>query len=145
MKTEVKQNAAENKNLVLRAIDEIWNNGNYDNLEEFVAKDFVIHSSNPAEVVRGVQGAKQFFTELRKSFPDIHFTVDHQVAEEDRVVTQWTARGTHKGDYKGIPGSGKKVVIKSIDVDRIANGKVVECWSSVDELGLLQQLGAIAS
>lgn len=141
MKTEAKQNPAENKNLVLRAIDEIWNKGNYDNLEEFVSGDFIIHSPNPAEVVQGVQGVKQFFIELRKSFPDIQFAVDQQVAEEDRVVTQWTARGTHKGEYKGIPGSGKQVVIKSIDVDRIANGKVVECWSNVDELGLLQQLG----
>lgn len=133
----------QNKNLVRRAVEEIWNQGNYDTIEEFVSHDFVAHSSAPDEETHGPEGAKQFFTQLRKAFPDIYFTIEDQIAEEDRVVTHWTARGTHKGEFKGIPPMGKQVKLTAIDIDRIVNGKVVECWTNIDELGLLQQLGVI--
>lgn len=132
-----------NKNLVSRAVKEIWNEGNYDNLEEFVSRDFVAYSSGKGEDVHGLDGARQFWTEFRNAFPDIHFTIEHQIAEGDRVVTHWTASGTHKGEFKGIQPTGKKFTVTSIDIDRIVDGKVMECWSSMDELGLLQQLGVI--
>lgn len=135
--------AEKNKDLIRRAIEEIWNNGNYDNIEEFVSPDFVVHSSSPAEEIRGPQSARQFYIELRKSFPDIHFTVKDQIAEEDRVVTHWTAHGTHKGEFKGIHPTGKQFSITAIDIDRIVDGKVIECWTNMDELGLLRQLGAL--
>lgn len=135
--------AEQNKNLVRRAVEEIWNRGNYDNMEEFVSHDFVAHSSALNEETHGHEGAKQFFIQLRKAFPDIHFTIEDQIAEEDRVVTHWTAQGTHKGEFNGIPPTGKQVRVTAIDIDRIVNGKVVECWTNMDELGLLQQLGVI--
>jgi predicted ester cyclase len=59
------------------------------------------------------------------------------------VVTRWLAHGTHTGEFQGIPPTGKQGRFMGIDIDRIANGKVVECWPSADELGLLQQLGVI--
>jgi predicted ester cyclase len=59
-------------------------------------------------------------------------------------MTRWTARGTHKGVFQGIPPTRKHVRLAGTDIDRIANGKVVECWTSTDELGLLQQLGVIS-
>lgn len=131
-----------NKLLMRRAVEEIWNQGNYAVLNELVASDFVIH--NPGGDIRGPEGAKEFFTLLHVAFPDIHFTIEDQVAAGDRVVTRWRASGTHKGDFQGIPPTGKQVTITAIDIDRIAGGKVVECWASMDELGLLHQLGAVA-
>ena len=135
--------AERNKDLVSRAVKEIWNDANYDDLEEFITRDFTIHFADPGQRIHGVQGVKQFYKELRQAFPDLHFTIDSQIAEADKVVTQWTARGTHKGVFRGIQPSGRRVTMTSIDIDRIINGKIVECWPSMDELGLLRQLGAL--
>jgi steroid delta-isomerase-like uncharacterized protein len=97
----------------------------------------------PGEEIHGREGIKQFYATLRAAFPDIHFTIEDQIAEGDRVVTRWTARATHTGEYQGIPPTGKQFSLTGIDIDRIANGKVVECWPIADELGVLQQLGVI--
>ena len=131
----------QNKALVRRAVDEIWNRGNFAVLDELVASDFVVHM--PPDDIHGPEGVQQFFTMLRNAFPDIHFTVEDQVAEGDKVVTRWTARGTHTGEFQGIPPTGKQSRLEGIDLDRIANSKAVECWSNMNELDLLQQLGVL--
>ena len=133
----------QNKALVRRAVEEVWNKGNYDVVDELAASDILVHASTPDREVHGTQGVKQFYGALRSAFPDIHFTIEDQIAEGDRVVTRWTARGTHTGAFNGIPPTGKQGIVSGIDIDRIANGKVVECWPNADELGLLQQLGVI--
>lgn len=130
-----------NKELLRKAVEEVWNKGNFDNMKDMVSDDFVIHF--PREEIRGVENIKEFYTELRKAFPDINFTIVDQVAEENKVVTHWTATGTHKGEFNGIPATGQKVKFSAIDIDKISNGKFVECWSNMDELGLMQQLGVI--
>lgn len=135
--------AEQNKELVRRAVEQIWNGGNYEIIEEFVSQNFVVHSPAPEEEIRGPENAKQFFIQLREAFPDIRFTIVDQVAEGEKVATHWTATGTHKGDFKGIPPTGKQFKINAIDIDRIVGGKVVDCWSNMDELGLLRQLGAL--
>jgi predicted ester cyclase len=66
-----------------------------------------------------------------------------QVAEGDRVVTRWTAQGTHKGELMGMAPTGKRVTLTATDIDRIANGKVVECWSSLDGAAMMQQMGIV--
>jgi steroid delta-isomerase-like uncharacterized protein len=134
----------QNKELVQRAVEEIWNAGDYSTLDQFVSEDFVVHLS-PEEKVHGIQGVRQFYTELRNAFPDLHFTIQDQIAEGDRVVTSWKAEGTHKGPFKGIPPTGTRVTLTAVDIDKIVDGKAVECWTKMDELGLLKQLGAIPS
>jgi steroid delta-isomerase-like uncharacterized protein len=133
----------QNTMLVRRAIDEVWNRGNYDTLDDFVAADIVIHAATPGAEIHGPEGIRQFYGMLRTAFPDLHFTIEDQVAAGDRVVTRWRATGTHDGEFQGIPATGKTVRITGIDIDRLAGGKVVECWPQVDELGLMQQLGAL--
>lgn len=133
----------QNKQLVRRAVEQVWNGGNLDAVDEFVASDFVIHAATPEKEVHGPEGTRQYFTMLRQAFPDLHFTIEDQVAAGDRVVTRWTATGTHNGVFQGIPPTGARAATSGIDIDRIANGKVVECWMQLDELGLLQQLGVI--
>jgi steroid delta-isomerase-like uncharacterized protein len=132
-----------NKQLVSRGIEEIWNRGNFGLIEEFVASDFAGHSSM-AET-RGPQEAAQFFASLRAAFPDLHFTVEDQVGEGDKVVTRWRARGTFTGEFQAIPPNGKQGDITGITINRLANGKVVEGWTNLDELGLMRQLGVIPS
>jgi steroid delta-isomerase-like uncharacterized protein len=128
-----------NKMLVRRAVEEVYNQGNLAVVDELVTSDFVIHSSS--EDIHGPAGAKQYVAALRGAFPDLHIAIEDQIAESDRVATRWRARGTHTGAFQGIPATGKQVRVTGIDIDRIADGKVVECWTNIDELGLLQQLG----
>lgn len=133
----------QNKMLTRRAIDQVWNRGNYAVIDELVARDVVVHAPTPGGEIHGPEGIRQFYTALRRAFPDLHFTVEDQIAEGDRVVTRWQGRGTHAGEFQGIPATGRPVRLAGMDVDRIADGKVVECWAHVDELGLMRQLGVV--
>jgi steroid delta-isomerase-like uncharacterized protein len=131
----------DNKMLVRQVIEEIYNQGNLAAIDEFVAADFVIHA--PPEDIHGPAGARQFVAGLREAFPDFHITIQDQIADGDRVVTRWTAEGTHLGEFQGIPPTGRHGKMTGIDIDRLVDGKVVECWVNEDDLGLLQQLGVI--
>jgi predicted ester cyclase len=77
------------------------------------------------------------------AFPDTHFTIDAMVAEGDLVATRWTAQGTHTGDLMGIAPSGQRVTVTGMNINRVVNGKLSEGWGNFDQLGLLQQIGAI--
>lgn len=135
----------QNKHLVQRAIDKVWNQGNYTNLGDLAASDVVIHSSGGVGDIHGHEGITQFFSGLRAAFPDLQFTIEDQVAEGDRVVTRWNASGTHQAEFEGIPPTGTRCAISGVDIDRIVGGKVVECWSYADFLALMQQLGVTSS
>lgn len=133
----------QNKALMRRAVEEVWNRKDFSILKELVAADFIIHASAPEAEIHGVEGAKQFVTLLHSAIPDIHFTIVDQVAEGDRVVTRWVAQGTHKGELMGIAPTGKQVILTATDIDRITNGKVVECWTTLDGATLMQQMGLV--
>ena len=138
------ESAEKNKELVRRAVEEVWNGAQYHKALEFVSRDFVVHFGSTDDEIRGVDGISRFFGELRTAFPDIYFAIQDQVAEHDKVVTYYTASGTHTGVFKGIPPTGKKFRITAVDIDRLVNGRVVECWSNMDQLSLLQQLGVMS-
>ena len=110
-----------NKAQVRRVIEEIYNRGDLAVVDELAASDLVIHASS--QDIRGRDGAKQYVAALRAGFPDLHLTVEDQVAEGDMVVTRWTARGTHTGAFQGIPATGKAVRVAGTDIDRIIDGK----------------------
>jgi steroid delta-isomerase-like uncharacterized protein len=131
----------QNKAQIRRVIEEVYNRGDLGVIDEVAASDLVIHASS--QEIHGREGAKQYVAALRAGFPDLHFTVEAQIAEGDMVVTRWTARGTHRGKFQSVPATGRKIRLAGTDIDRIIGGKVVECWAHVDELGLMQQLGAI--
>lgn len=133
----------DNSALVRRAIAEIWNRGDYGNLDEMVDRDIVIHGAAAGEDLRGHAAIVGFYSALHEAFPDIHFTVEDQIAAGDRVVTRWSAHATHQGEFQGIPAAGKPIRLTGIDIDRFVDGKVIECWPQMDELGLLRQLGAM--
>lgn len=133
----------QNKAQIRRVIEEVYNRGDLAVVDEVAASNLVIHV--PSQDIHGREGAKQYVTALRAGFPDLHFTVEDQVAEGDMVVTRWTARGTHRGSFEGVPATGREVRLVGTDIDRLVGGKVVECWAQVDELGLMRQLGAIVA
>lgn len=136
--------AQENKRVVRRLLEEVMSGGKLGLLDELVAADYVDHDpANPPDLPAGREGLKQLVSGYRAAFPDVKMTVEDQIAQGDKVVTRWTARGTHKGDLMGISATGKQVTITGIFIDRVAGGKLVESWANWDTLGMLQQLGAV--
>ncbi len=132
----------ENKALARRSW-EIVNEGSLDTLEEVYADNFILHE--PDEDVRGIEGLKQFVSMIFGAFPDLRVTVEDELAEGDKVVSRWTAQGTHQGELTGITPTGNQVDISGITIHRIEDGKIVEEWENWDALGLMQQIGAVPS
>ena len=131
----------DNKATTRRFFEEVWNQGKLTVVDEFCAPSFIYHT--PTGPIHGLEGFKQFATMYRTAFPDLHIPMEDMIAEADKVVTRWTARGTHKGDLMGIPPTGKQATTTGISIFSVANGKAVEQWANYDDLGLLQQLGVI--
>jgi steroid delta-isomerase-like uncharacterized protein len=114
-----------------------------DVLQEVYADDIVMHE--PDEDVRGIEGLKQFVSMIRSALPDLRITLEDDIAEGNKVVSRWGAQGTHQGELMGIAPTGNHVAITGITIHRIENGKIVEEWENWDALGLMQQIGAVAS
>ena len=134
--------AEEMKALSRRFVEEGWNQGNLAVFDEGNAPQYVDHGAAPGQGP-GAEGYKQAVQMTRAGFPDLHITIEDMIAEGDRVVTRWTARGTHQGEYMGIPPTGKSVEIGGVNIGRVENGKFVENWAYSDQLVLMQQLGVI--
>jgi steroid delta-isomerase-like uncharacterized protein len=124
-------------------MDELANRGNMAAADELVAADVVEHEEPPPGTPLGREGVKHFFTMLRAAFPDIRIAVEDQIAEGDKVVSRVMCRGTHRGEFMGVPSTGRQVVYEAIDIVRIVDGQIVEHWGVTDALGLLRQLGGI--
>jgi steroid delta-isomerase-like uncharacterized protein len=129
----------ENKAVAEQAVEAI-NSGDFSLLESLVASDGLDHAVPPG-MPPTRDSAIQFLTMFRTAFPDLHYTLEDVIAEGDRVVQRATARGTMKGDFLGMPATGKSASWGEVHIVRIADGKIVEHWASVDQLGMLQQLG----
>jgi steroid delta-isomerase-like uncharacterized protein len=133
-----------NKTLSRRFFEEVFGKGKLNLLDELIAKDHI--NSGPSALPglpAGSEGTKQLVTVYRNAFPDLHFTIDEQIAEGDKVVTRWSVQGTHKGELAGIPATGKSSTVTGVTVDRIENGKIAETWGIFDQFGMMQQLGVI--
>ena len=109
---------------------------------EDCAPDYVMHGTGVFPDM-DLASAKQLTTAFWAAFPDMHVVVEDLIAEGDKVVSRYTIRATHQGEFMGIPPTGKQVSFTAIEIDRIKDGKVVETWANLDVLGLMQQLGAI--
>ena len=133
----------ENKALCARPHEEIFNQGNLALADEIFSPDFTWHEAHLPPLPQGPESIKTFATVLRGAFPDLHLNLEDIVAEGDRVVNRWTFQGTHQGEFYGVPPTGRTVSISGIDIWRVRDGKIVENQQVVDNLGLLQQLGAI--
>ena len=134
----------ENKAIVRREFEEIFTQGNLDAADEIYASNYVGHEATTPEGIHGLQAAKQFASVYRSAFPDLQVTIEDQsAAEGEKVVTRWTARGTHQGELMGLAPTGAQVRMTGITISRIAEGKVAEDWTNFDALGMMQQIGAI--
>jgi steroid delta-isomerase-like uncharacterized protein len=134
--------AAENKALVRRFYEEVWDKGNLEVCDEVFAEEYVRHDLRPTEPAPGPEGQKQIAADFRSAFPDLRVEVDILVAEDDCVVGRWTASGTHRGPWGPVEPTGRRVTFSAVNIFRFENGKVAEIWNHRDDLGLREQVGS---
>jgi steroid delta-isomerase-like uncharacterized protein len=133
-----------NKDTFRRYIEKVWKEENLDIADEVFAEKYLSHQSDGTALERGPEEVKKFVMEYRSAFSDIEDVVEDMIGEDDRVVTRWTLNVTHTGEFRGIPATNKRIKITGIGNFRFSeDGKVVESWDSLDQLGMLKQLGAL--
>ena len=142
---EIGVTAEENKALVRRSFEEVFNQGNLDAVEEIFASDYVLHDPTSPEEIRGIEGMRQYVSIYRSAFPDLQQSIEDQFAEGEKVATRLMGRGTHQGELLGIPPTGNRVEAPGIVINRISGGKIAESWANYDALGMMQQIGAVPS
>jgi predicted ester cyclase len=133
----------ENKALARRIIEEAWNQGNLVAVDELMSPDYAGHHSLVPKQPPSRELYKQFIVRTRTAFPDMHATIEDQVAEGDLVVTRWSVQGTHGGMFRGHGPTGKRMTVTGITIERFVNGKSVEGWMEMDTLDQMQQLGVM--
>lgn len=131
---------AKNKEFIKSYTEDFWNTQNIDAFDKYYAANFMVHFANGDQ---NREQAKGLYQAYFAAFPDLHITTDDLVAEGDKVTKVWTANCTHRGEFMGIPATNNQLVVKGIEVFRIIDGKIVELWASMDNLGMMQQLGVI--
>ena len=134
----------QNKAVVRRWFEEVWNQGREAAIDEMFSAGAVAHGLGDSELdVRGPAEFKAFAANIRGSIPDTHIGVEDIISEGDRVAVRVILKGTHTGQGLGVPPTGRKVSIQGIIIVRIVDGQIVEGWNSYDQLGLLRQIGAL--
>ncbi|CAG0987259.1 nogalonic acid methyl ester cyclase / aklanonic acid methyl ester cyclase [Anaerolineae bacterium] len=136
--------ADDNKALVRRYIQEVWDKNNSAALDEFLASNYQRHIS-PNVTPLNREGQKQRLAGIRTAFPDIALTLEEIIAENDRVAFRSTIRGTHQNIFQGIAPTGRQVTISLLDLVRVEDNKIIEQWGGPDFLDWLRQLGAVVS
>ncbi|MCL4535516.1 MAG: ester cyclase [Bacteroidetes bacterium] len=137
----------ENKAVVRRLIEEVWNKGNLAVADEIIAEDNIEQMPLPPHRL-GPQEYKEWVARTRAVFPDLHLTIDDMIGEGDKVMVRETWRGTQKAAFRTLLGvdltaTGRQVRVAQFSVFRLVNGRIVEYWYLQDALGMLEQLGAL--
>ena len=133
----------ENRTLIHRFVEEVFNRGNLDVVEEIYAPIYVGHTAGLPEQTLGPEGVKEFVELYRSAFPDIRTTIEDIVTVGDKLTYRWTAVGTHQGEFLGVAPSNNAVEITGTTMERIEGGKIVETYNNFDQLGMMRQIGAM--
>lgn len=138
------ENVAEATNVMVvgRFLEEILNQGRFEVADEIVAEDFVELDPLPGQR-QGREGLVEVLKGLRTVFPDMHWKAEETIASGDKVVTRFTWTGTQKGEFLGIPATGRGVSVKGVVIDRVVGGRMTDSRILMDTMGLMQQLGVV--
>lgn len=131
-----------NKEIVGRFIEEVLTQGNIDATGQYFWEDMVEQVPFPGQGP-GLEGLKDLLRGLRVAFPDMHWTIDEQIAEDDKVLTRFTWTGTQRGPFLGVPATNRPVTVWGMVIDRLADGKIKDTRILMDTLGLMIQLGVV--
>jgi steroid delta-isomerase-like uncharacterized protein len=132
----------ENKAIVHRLMYEVINKRSVAAADNVCADSFTWHGGSAGEAPN-LDVVKQLLAAFFTAFPDLTVISSDLLAEGDKVVASYTWRGTHRGEFQGIPPTGKQVKVRGISIYRVAGGKIAEEWWQQDLLGLMQQLGVV--
>ena len=132
----------ENKGVQRRVIEEVFNRGDLDLVDELFSQNYVQHDPSGPQVGQGTEEFKGTVSAIRAAFPDLHMEIEDHIAEGDKVVTRWVGSGTHEGEFMGVPPTGNRVSMTGTVIDRFADGKIEESWNLYDALGMLTQMEA---
>ncbi|MFO7916609.1 MAG: ester cyclase [Anaerolineae bacterium] len=133
----------ENKATIRRFWDQVFNERDLDLIDELFTADWAYHGAGGQEL-KDPEELKGFLSMYFNAFPDMHATVEDVIAEDDRVVSRATGRGTHEGELMGVAPTGKQIEVMVICITRFEDGKIAEDWELVDLFGMMQQLGVIS-
>jgi steroid delta-isomerase-like uncharacterized protein len=132
------------KAFVHRWFDEVWNQGHEEAIDELFAADAVAHGLGEGDAkARGPAAFKVFWRTIRSALPDVQIRVEDTIVAGDKVAARVLLEGSHLGEGLAVPPTGRRVAISGIVIVRVSAGQIVEGWNSWDQLGMLQQLGAI--
>jgi steroid delta-isomerase-like uncharacterized protein len=131
----------QNKAIVRRLFEELWNKGNLSVADQLFSPNYAHHDPSTPDFGRGPESERKRATLYRTAFPDLQLTIEDIIAEGETVMARWSCRGTHKGDLSGIAPTGKQFTISGVTIARLTNGKLAEGYVNWDALGLMQQLG----
>ena len=132
----------QDKQKIVRFIDDVLNQDHWDHLDEYVARDAVDHLVPPG-FPNNIEGFRAFFAAFRAAFPDYEYTVEDTLGQGDLIAQRVTGHGTMKGPFLGMPPTGKQATWSELHLVKIKDGKVVEHWGNVDQLNMLMQLGLV--
>lgn len=132
---------SEDNKAIVRKFLNMFELGDPGMADEIVAADYYNHDAPDPKI--GLEGVKTLVTGFKNALPDVQFDIVYQVAEEDKVVTNYKTSGTHQSDYFGVPATGKSVRWTTTFMVRITNGKIHEAMGNWDQWGLMQQLGVV--
>jgi steroid delta-isomerase-like uncharacterized protein len=116
------------KALVRRWLEEVFCRGDLNEVDGLFTPNYALHDPNFAQDVYGPEGVKLYVSAYRVAFPDLGVTVEDQLAEDDKVVTRWTARGTHSGTFLGLAPTRQRIAVSGIEFDRVVGGRIDEAW-----------------
>ena len=132
----------DNKVLLRRFLSEVWNQGRLNLIDELVDPAYVSHVAHIPQV-SDREGLKQWVSAVRTAFPDIRFTIEDLLADDEKTTHRWSSVASHQGEFLGVSGTGKKVVCRGMSITRFSGGRIVEEWGEWDALRLLEQIGAV--
>ena len=136
----------ENKAVVRRWFDEVWNKGRAEAIDEMFDEYGIAHglSDDPANPIRGPGDYRPFYEAFRQAFPHMEIVIEDMVAEGDKVAARCSVRGKHEGDFMGRAATQSPVELTGMTIVRIENGKIVEAWNNFDFMTLYKQCGLLA-
>ena len=132
----------ENKALVRRYYEQVVNTGAIEAIPDYLSPEYVeVHENKRYPI--GLEGAREHVLGVRRTYPDLHLSVEQQIAEGEWVATRVTMRGTHRGEWQGMKPTGKAVEVTAVNLDRVVDGRIVEHGGAADLLGPFLRIGAV--
>ena len=135
----------ESQAVVRRLYEELWNNRRLEVAKEVFSPSHALHGPHLIGSAIGPDAYKRVCTQYIAAFPDLRFTVEDYISEEDKVVARWVISGTHKREFLGVPATNKKISVEGVTIHHIANGKVIDSYLNLDYFGLMEQLGVVSA